>query len=147
MIIQSHAINPGAQIPSAYTCDGKNTNPPLDIEQVPANTKSLVLIVDDPDAPAGTWVHWTMWNISPDTTEIKEGSVPNGAVEGVTSFSKPGYGGPCPHSGTHRYFFKLYALDALLDLSISSRVGDLEKAMEGLILTQAEFMGTYARRK
>ncbi|HLC99621.1 MAG TPA: YbhB/YbcL family Raf kinase inhibitor-like protein [Patescibacteria group bacterium] len=146
MIIQSPVVRPNGPIPTRYTCDGKNINPSLNISQAPANTKSLVLIVDDPDAPAGTWVHWTMWNIPPDTICIKEGSIPTGAVEGVTSFGRPGYGGPCPHSGTHRYFFKLYALDALLALSQAAKVADIEKAMSGHIIEQSELMGVYARQ-
>ena len=96
-------------IPKKYTCDGADVNPQLLIANVPARTKSLSLIVDDPDAPAGTWVHWVVWNIDPQTLEIKEHSVPNGANQGLNDFSKHNYGGPCPPSGTHRYFFKLYS--------------------------------------
>lgn len=102
--------------------------------------------MDDPDAPRGTWVHWTVWNISPDTKEIPKNSVPAGAVEGATSFDKPGYGGPCPPSGAHRYFFKLYALDTELSLSSSTDKAGLEKTMEGHILDQAELVGLYSRK-
>ncbi|GAG65703.1 unnamed protein product, partial [marine sediment metagenome] len=105
--------------------------------------KSLVLIVDDPDAPAKTWVHWTVWNIDPKTTEILENSIPQDAVEGVTDFGTSGYGGPCPPSGTHRYFFKLYALDTTLDLSSSATVEDIQEAMEGHILDSVELIGLY----
>ncbi len=146
MIIQSPVIQPSRSIPSDFTCDGRNINPPLEISGVPVGAKSLALIVDDPDAPAGTWVHWTLWNIPPETTLIEEGSVPAGAIEGVTSFGKPGYGGPCPPSGTHRYFFKLYALDTLPDLPQTAKAADLEKAISGHVIEQAELVGTYSRQ-
>jgi Raf kinase inhibitor-like YbhB/YbcL family protein len=133
-------------IPSKYTCDGEDINPELNISGVPSGTKSLVLIMDDPDAPAGTWVHWIMWNIKPETTSIAEGSVPKGAVEGITSFNKTGYGGPCPHQGTHHYNFKLYALDTLLNLSPSSKKEDLVLAMQGHILEQTILIGLYKRK-
>lgn len=145
MKIESAAFGHNQAIPSKYTCDGQNVNPPLTFSDVPSDAKSLVLINDDPDAPAGTWVHWTVWNISSQTTEIAEDSVPQGSVEGVTSFGKPGYGGPCPPSGTHRYFFKLYALDTTLDLDQSATKQDLEKAMEGHILAEASLIGLYSR--
>ena len=146
MKLESPVFENNGNIPSKYTCDGENVNPPLEISEVPENAKSLVLIVDDPDAPMGTWVHWTVWNISSKTTEISENSVPEGAVEGMTDFGKPGYGGPCPPSGTHRYFFKLYALDATLDLDSSDKAKDIEKAMEGHILDKAELVGLYSRK-
>ena len=103
-------------IPSRYTCDGEDFSPPLVIEDIPEKTRSLALIADDPDAPNGTWVHWLAWNMDPRLSGIPENSVPNGTVEGITSFGKPGWGGPCPPSGVHRYFFKLYALDTELNL-------------------------------
>lgn len=146
MKIESAAFQHNQSIPSKHTCDGQNVNPPLTFSDIPAEAKSLVLINDDPDAPAGTWVHWTVWNISPTTTQIPENSVPQGAVEGITSFRKPGYGGPCPPSGTHRYFFKLYALDRTLDLDQSATKQELEKAMEGHIVTQTELIGLYNRK-
>lgn len=146
MKISSPAFLNGELIPSKYTCDGENINPPLLIENVPAEAKSLVLIVDDPDAPMGTWVHWTIWNIDPNTREIPENTVPQGAVEGKTSFGKPGYGGPCPPSGTHRYFFKIYALDSLLNLPSTSDINDLKKAMQNYILDKGEFFGKYKRQ-
>ena len=145
MKISSPAFEANQMIPPKYTCDGENINPPLQIADVPANTKSLILISDDPDAPMGTWVHWTMWNIPPETNEIGENSVPMGAVEGITSFGNKGYGGPCPPSGTHRYFFKLYALDAMLDLSQSAKASDIEKAMKSHILDNSELIGLYKR--
>lgn len=145
MKIESPVFLDGQSIPARYTCDGENVNPALNISEVPEGTKCLVLIVDDPDAPVGTWVHWTAWNIAPQTTEIRENSVPEGAIEGVTGFGRPGYGGPCPPSGTHRYFFKLYALDMTLGLDGSAKAGDIEDLMEGHVLGQAQLMGLYRR--
>lgn len=147
MKITSSVFGHNQPIPTKYTCDGQNVNPPLAFSDIPEAAKSLVLINDDPDAPAGTWVHWTVWNISPQTTGIEEDSVPAGSVESVTSFGKPGYGGPCPPSGTHRYFFKLYALDTTLDVDSSTTKQDLEKAMEDHILAQAELIGLYSRNE
>jgi Raf kinase inhibitor-like YbhB/YbcL family protein len=146
MKLTSPIFNNNQPIPSKYTCDGENVNPPLSISEVPENAKSLVLIVDDPDAPMGTWVHWTLWNIDPKITEIAENSVPLNAVQGKTSFGNNKYGGPCPPSGTHRYFFKLYALDNTLTLSSSSTKGDLEKAMEGHIIEKTELIWLYSRK-
>lgn len=145
MTIESSAFRNNELIPSKYTCDGDNINPPLDIKGAPKGTKSLVFIVDDPDAPGGTWVHWTVWNISPDTAEIAEGSSPVEGVEGETDFGRPGYGGPCPPSGAHRYFFKVYALDGSLNLSPQARKPALERAMAGHILDKAELIGLYRR--
>lgn len=145
MKIESPVFENSRKIPAKYTCDDKNINPPLIISGVPENAKSLALIVDDPDAPAGTWVHWTIWNLDPAIKEIEENSVPDG-IEGVTSFDKSGYGGPCPHSGTHRYFFKLYALDTIFSIPESSDKSVLEKAMEGHILASAELVGLYIRK-
>lgn len=145
MTITSPVFNHNGFIPKKYTCDGEDINPPLEISGVPVNAKSLVLVVDDPDAPGKTWVHWTLWNINPQTTRIDENSVPAGAVGGVTDFGKPGYGGPCPPSGTHRYFFKIYALDTILNLPASTRKSDLERAMQKHILDQAELIGLYKR--
>lgn len=146
MNLTSSVFNQNEKISSKYTCDGENVSPPLSISDVPENAKSLALISDDPDAPAGTWVHWTVWNIASDAKEIAENSVPVGAVLGITSFGNKGYGGPCPPSGTHRYFFKLYALDTVLNLNESADVKTVETAMEGHILSKAELMGTYSRK-
>lgn len=146
MIIASAAFERNGSIPAKYTCDGENISPPLTFSGVPEETKSLALIVDDPDATRGTWVHWTMWNIVPKTINIAPDSTPPGTVEGKTSFGKPGYGGPCPPSGTHRYFFKLYALDANLNLDEKAEKQDLESAMAGHVLGQAELMGTYGKQ-
>ena len=145
MKISSSAFESNQNIPVKYTCDGDNVNPPLEFKDVPPQAVSLVLIVDDPDAPAGTWAHWTVWNIDPATTSIAENSVPPKAIAGQTSAGQNTYGGPCPPSGAHRYFFKLYALDTKLSLSSFSLKADLEKAMENHILAQAELVGLYSR--
>ena len=145
MQIKSPAFEHNQSIPSKYTCDDKDVSPPLVFSDIPESTISLALIVDDPDAPAGLWVHWIVWSIGPDTEEITENSVPSGGVEGVTSFGNSGYGGPCPPDGEHRYFFKLYALDIELDLSTESDKEDLEEAMVGHVLDKAELIGLYKR--
>lgn len=146
MKLTSPAFNNEAYIPAQYTCDGRDVSPELDIAEIPAGTKSIVLIVDDPDAPVGDWVHWTLWNIDPSTVKITENSIPAGAVQGITDSGKPGWGGPCPPSGTHRYFFKLYALDRQLELSPEARKKDIEKAMDSFVLAQATLMGRYSRK-
>ncbi len=145
MIISSPAFKNNKKIPSKYTCDGENVSPPLKISDVPDKTKSLVLILDDPDAPMGTWVHWVIWNINPVLTEIKENSTFKEAKQGRTSFGSFSYKGPCPPSGTHRYFFKLYALDKILDLSKDTGKAILEQAMQGHVLAQTELVGLYSR--
>lgn len=132
-------------IPAKFTCDGMDINPPLEISEVPSSAQSLVLTVDDPDAPMGTWDHWLVWNIDPSAVLIEENSVPKKAVQGKNSFGKQPYGGPCPPSGTHRYFFKLYALDTQLTLAPSSDKSDLTSAMSGHVLGQAEIVGLYKR--
>lgn len=143
--IESTIFKGSSSIPKKYTCDGKDINPPLVIQNVPNGTRSLALIVDDPDAPVGIWVHWVVYNIDPGTREIAENSVPPGAVQGINDFNKTSYGGPCPPSGTHRYFFKLYALDAKLDIKGKVVKRDVEKAMKGHIVGEAQTMGTYRR--
>jgi len=145
MKISSSAFKQNEKIPSKYTCDGENVNPPLSIQEVPAKAKCLVLICDDSDAPMGTWIHWVVWNIDPRLKDIKENSVPRGGVEGVTSFGNKKYGGPCPPSGEHRYFFKIYALKEKLDLSPDATMPEIEKEMEERILDQAKLMGVYER--
>ena len=146
MQLKSPAFSQNGVVPAKYTCDGQNINPPLQIAETPETTKSLVLICDDPDAPAKTWVHWTAWNIGPETTEVAEGQVPNGAVQGLTDFGEVGYGGPCPPTGTHRYFFKLYALDTNLALPYQAKKEDLEKAMEGHVIDETQLVGVYSRK-
>lgn len=146
MNISSPAFGHNESIPSKYTCDGDNVSPPVTFSNIPEGTKSLALIVEDPDAPAGLWVHWLVWNIQPDTLEIPEDNVPAGAEQGVSSFERNDYGGPCPPDNQHRYFFKLYALDITLDLEPAATYkNDLEKAMEGHTLAKTELIGLYDR--
>jgi Raf kinase inhibitor-like YbhB/YbcL family protein len=147
MKIASTAFEHNGQIPKKYTCDGSDVNPPLSFEGIPAEAKSLALIVDDPDAPMGTWVHWVLWNIEPKTTEIKENSVPKNAKQGINDFRKHDYGGPCPPSGTHRYFYKLYALDTTLNLGPNATKNDIELSMKKHILEKAELIGLYRRSR
>ncbi len=144
--ISSHAFENGGEIPKKYSCDGANMSVPLGIENVPSDTKSLALVFDDIDAPRGTYVHWILWNIDPRVTEIKENSVPEGAVQGMNDFKKRSYGGPCPPRRAHRYVHKIYALDTLLDLSPNSTKKDLEKAMKGHIISQTQLTGVYKRK-
>jgi Raf kinase inhibitor-like YbhB/YbcL family protein len=146
MKITSSAFQEGASIPSKFSCDGANTSPPLQIADVPSGAKSLVLIVDDPDAPSGLFTHWVVWNISPQTNGIAEGSGPKG-VQGKNDFGKSGYGGPCPPSGTHRYYFKIFALDRELDLPPGAKRSQLDAAMKGHVVAQGELIGRYSRKK
>jgi len=146
MKITSSAFQEGGNIPSKFSCDGANTSPPLQISDVPSEAKSLVLIVDDPDAPTGLFTHWAVWNISPQTTTIGEGSTPKG-MQGTNDFGKSGYGGPCPPSGTHRYYFKIFALDRELDLPFGAKRGQLDAAMKGHVIAQGELMGRYSKKK
>ena len=145
MKITSPDFPEGGMIPARFTCDGANVNPRLDIAGVPAGARSLVLIVDDPDAPAGTWNHWLLWNIDPATTMIAGGSVPAGAIQGRSDFGQEKYIGPSPPSGTHRYFFRLLALDAKLYLPAGTGRAALETALRGHALMKAELMGRYRR--
>lgn len=145
MKIISPAFGPNQPIPEKYTCDGENISPALRISDVPASTQSLVLIVDDPDAPMGTWVHWILWNIDPKTAAIPENSVPPGAIQGKTN-RENNYHGPCPPDREHRYFFKLYALDTELDLDQSADKSRLEQALADHVIEQAELVGLYNRR-
>src|SRR5437867_2901544 len=133
MKITSFAFQQGANIPSKFSCDGADTSPPLQIQEIPPAAKSLVLIVDDPDAPSGLFTHWIVWNISPQTSAMAEGSVPKG-VSGTNDFGKSGYGGPCPPSGTHRYYFKIFALDRELDLLSGAKRGQLDAAIRGHVI-------------
>jgi len=143
MKIQSPSFDNNSNIPDKYTMHGENINPPLEVSDVPESAQSLVLIVDDPDAPSGLWIHWTLWNIDPKTNLIKENSVPEGAVQGKTSRENH-YSGPKPPSGTHRYFFKLYALDTKLDLPETADIEALMNAMQNHIIDQAELIGLYS---
>ena len=142
MKITSPDFENGKSIPTKFTCEGDDINPTLIIEGIPNEAKSLALIVDDPDAPGRIWVHWVVYDM-PIIGRIGENSVPG--KEGMTDFGKKGYGGPCPPSGTHRYFFKIYALDKALNLNEGIRKPDLEKAMQGHILDKAELMGLYKK--
>ena len=146
MKVTSSAFQEGGNIPSKFTCDGADSSPPLQIADVPSAAKSLALIVDDPDAPSGLFTHWMVWNISPQTSTVAEGSAPKG-VHGTNDFGKPGYGGPCPPSGTHRYYFKIFALDGELDLPSGAKRSQLDAAMKGHVVAQGELMGRYSRKK
>lgn len=150
MKLQSTAFKDGEMIPRKYTCDGANTSPPLSWNALPAGTKSLVLICDDPDAPAGTWVHWVYYDIPPETTGLPENVAPlqhpqTGGTQGKNAFRKIGYGGPCPPGGTHRYYFKIYALDVMLALPPGATKAEVLKAMEGHIVDKTALMGKYKR--
>lgn len=144
--ISSPAFRPGAAIPAKYTCDGENIAPPLEFGAPPAGSASLALVVDDPDAPRGTWDHWIVWNIDPSVRRFGEGA-PESGVAGTNSSKERGYGGPCPPDKQHRYFFKLYALDRKLELSPSAGRKELEAAMKGHILASGQLMGVYDRAK
>ncbi|MDB6028784.1 MAG: hypothetical protein JWM68_5007 [Verrucomicrobiales bacterium] len=144
MNISSPAFNEGEMIPKQYSRDGGDKSPPLQIEDVPDKTKSLVLIMDDPDAPGGTFTHWILFNVSPATKEIHEDGPPVMATQGKNDYGNIGYGGPQPPSGEHRYFFRLFALDTVLSLSRGVKRGEVEAAMQGNILDEAELVGRYA---
>lgn len=148
--ISSPAFTSGLPIPQRYTCDGENISPPLEWTEPPSITQSLVLIADDPDATSGTWTHWVVYNIPPTRLSFSEATssgsqLSDGSIQAVTSRDSRGYHGPCPPSGTHRYLFKLYALDTMLSLESNAEVDDVTKAMEAHILANTELMGTYAR--
>lgn len=145
--LTSQVFKENESIPSKYTCEGENISPPLQWEGIPEGTKSLVLIVDDPDAPRGTWTHWVVFNILPTSTGSKEGHSPEESLQGINDFGDIKYGGPCPPSGTHRYFFKLYALDERISLPKGATKQQVEKAIEGHILGQAQLIGTYRKHK
>ncbi len=129
--------------PEVCTCDGKDINPPLDFARVPAGAKSLALVLRDPDAPGGTFIHWIMWNIDPKTERVKLGQTPEGAVFGKTTDGKTKYVGPCPPHGTHRYIFTLYALDTMIYLNEGATIEQLNAAMAGHILVQAQLLGKF----
>ena len=141
--VSSAAFKENHFIPRQYTCEGININPSLNFLHIPKEAQSLAIIAEDPDAPSGTWVHWLMWNI-PVIHHLKENSSPG--IQGMNDFSKHIYCGPCPPKGTHRYFFKIYALDCILDLPVSSNKIHLEKAMSGHIIGFGELIGLYKRK-
>lgn len=151
MEIKSKAFEAGGTIPSKYTCDGEDISPPLFWSGIPKDTQSLALISDDPDAPMGTWVHWVVYNIPPSVNELPEGvptdkKLTNGALQGITDFKRIGYGGPCPPSGTHRYFFKLYALNKKVSLDAGATKKQLLDAIKGSIIAECELVGKYQRK-
>ena len=150
MEIKSSAFKHNEIIPSNYTCDGGNISPPLLWNEIPENTKSLALIADDPDAPVGTWTHWVIYNMPPTSKGLQEGVLPvqsfsHDTKQGINDFQQIGYGGPCPPSGIHRYFFKLYALNTKLNLESGATKEQLLMAMKGHILAQGETVGKYRK--
>ncbi len=148
-ILKSPAFNNNEPIPSKYTCDAQNINPPLQIENIPLGTKSLVLIMDDPDATGGvTWDHWLIWNLNPDLRTIEENQVPAGAIQGTTSFGEIKYGGPCPPKGSnpHHYMFRLYALDSILNLPAGASKTEIEEAIKNHKLGETVLIGLYGRK-
>ncbi|MDQ5952618.1 MAG: hypothetical protein QG626_747 [Patescibacteria group bacterium] len=147
MRIMSPAFSNGHRIPSLYTCDGDDINPELRFDGIPKETKSIALIVDDPDSQSGNWLHWSVWNIDPSLRTIAEDSVPDHALEGETDFSEVGYGGPCPGYGEHEYRFMIFALDAMLDVADGAPRHILEAAMKPHILASASLTGRYQRMK
>ncbi|PYJ00900.1 MAG: YbhB/YbcL family Raf kinase inhibitor-like protein [Verrucomicrobia bacterium] len=152
MQLTSTAFSEGEPIPAKHTCEGKNVSPALKWSGAPAGAKSFALIADDPDAPVGTWVHWVLYDLPASATELAEDLpkgqfLPNGAKQGINDFRHLGYGGPCPPPGkAHRYFFKLYALDAALDLKPGASKKDIEQAMDKHVLAQTQLMGTFKRK-
>ena len=149
--ITSSAFEDGGLIPAKYTCDGADISPSLQWDVVPEGTRSIALICDDPDAPMGTFVHWVIFGLPAEARELVENipsdeTLPNGAKQGTSDFGRIGYGGPCPPSGTHRYFFKIYALDTEVDLAAGASKRELLKAMEGHILGQGQLIGKYKRQ-
>ena len=150
MSVSSTAFKDGGMIPAKYTCDGQDVSPALRWDSVPDSTQSLALICDDPDAPHGTFVHWVLYNLPSETRELPENmaadaELPNGARQGTNDFGQTGYNGPCPPGGTHRYFFKVYALDGPVNLPSGARKTDLLKAMRDHILAEGQIMGKYKR--
>ena len=152
MKLESSAFAADDLIPSLYTCDGQNISPPLNWSTPPEGTQSFVLICDDPDAPMRTFVHWVLYNLPADTRQLPENipssaKLANGGVHGKNDFRQLGYGGPCPPGGTHRYFFKLYALSRQLDLAPGATKAQVERAMKGQILAETEMIGRYRRQR
>jgi len=151
MIVESSVFSNFQAIPPRYTCDGNDVSPPLRWKNIPDKTKSIAVVCDDPDAPMGTWVHWVCYDIAPTCDSLDENipiadSLPRGGKQGMNDFGKFGYGGPCPPSGIHRYFFKVYALDIVLGLPAGKSKKELEKAMKGHIVGQGELVGKYSRK-
>ena len=145
MKLTSHEFEDNGFIPARFSCHYENINPELDIENTPSNVQSLVLIMDDPDAPSGDWVHWILFNISPTTLKILENETPSNAIVGKNSWGKSEYGGPCPPLGTHRYVFKLYALNKKLELQTGSTKQQVEAAMQNHLLAEAKLTGLFSK--
>jgi Raf kinase inhibitor-like YbhB/YbcL family protein len=143
--ITSPDFTQGGMIPSRFTCEGRNVSPALEIAGIPAKAASLALVVDDPDAPGGTFTHWIVWNIPPGTRKFAGGAAPGGAVQGTNDFGNAGYSGPCPPSGIHRYFFRLFALDAALHLTPGASRKEFDAALAGHVVAQAVLMGRYEK--
>ena len=151
IILKSSAFKNEGMIPSKYTCDGPDISPPLQWENIPPGTKNISIICDDPDAPMGDWVHWVLYNLPPETKELPENfpddeTLQDGTRQGITDFGRTGYGGPCPPTGTHRYFFKIYALDTKFDFAHIADKKSLLANMKGHILAQGQLMGKYKRK-
>lgn len=144
--LRSSAFDAGGAIPVKYTCDAENMRPPLSISGVPEGTQSLAIVMYDPDAPGGTFVHWVAWNIPPETKELAEGPLPAGVMEGTNSFRTVGYRGPCPPNGTHRYIWRLYALRTILTLDKSTTRERLETAINTYVIAQTELMARYTKQ-
>lgn len=152
LTITSTAFKHMQPIPPQYTCDGADVSPPLSWSAVPPAAKSIALICDDPDAPAGTWVHWVLYDLPPSVDSLPENvpksdTIPGGGIQGRNDFRRMGWNGPCPPGGTHRYFFKLFALDTMLNLPAGKTKSEIEKAMKGRILAKGELVGTYTRKR
>ena len=146
MQLFSSAFNTTQLIPSRFTCDGENVNPPLTISGVPPEAKSLVLLVNDPDSPSGSFLHWLVWDIAPHTKQINTQDIPIGAIEGKNDFGKFGYGGPCPHEGEHRYHLRLYALSEILGLSNQATRQEVVNALTNKMVGEAFLVGLYKRK-
>ncbi len=144
MQITSSAFADGQSIPTKYSCKGNNVSPPLTIDNVPQNAKSVTMIVHDPDSPNGTFIHWVLWNIDPTISQILEAEAPAAASEGKNDFGDQSYGGPCPHKGNHRYVFTLYALNTILQLPEISTAQDVLAAQEGHVIAQSTLTGTFS---
>lgn len=145
IVLTSTVFSSGQMIPKQFTCDGGNINPPIGISNVPKETKSMVIIMEDPDAKPLMLTHWLLWNVTPDVKEIETGIKPVGSVEGNNDFGQSSYDGPCPPQGIHHYYFHVYALDNILSLTVDSKRKDVDKIMTGHVIATGELMGTYKR--
>jgi Raf kinase inhibitor-like YbhB/YbcL family protein len=147
IVVSSPAFGDGGEIPQRFSCDGADVSPPLQFTGIPVNTAELALLVEDPDAPGGTFTHWVMWGIDPGRSGLGEGEVPAGAVQGTNDFGRLGYGGPCPPPGPpHRYVFTVFALSQPPDLPAAATAADLKRAMAGKVLDSGQLIGWYRRR-